>query len=129
MCVCGWADAEAGDLADIGRELLTANLVTNRAKQMKEEAIYLSLKWESCTQHSFPFWKFITSRFLDLVAGKIASTFLLSPFTSHSRVGGRKQGWRLVSGRRFTLVGRPGHLDRSRHSHVTVATPVELRES
>lgn len=97
MCVCGWADAEAGDLADIGRELLTANLVTNRAKQMKEEAIYLSLKWESCTQHSFPFWKFITSRFLDLAAGKIASTFLLSPFTSVPEwVGGSKGGdWSL----------------------------------
>lgn len=108
MCVCGWADTEAGDLADIGSVLLTANLVTNRAKQMKEEAIYLSLKWESCTQHSFPFWKFITSRFLDLAAGKIASTFLLSPFTSRSREGGRKRGWRLVSGRRFYFGGEAG---------------------
>lgn len=78
-------------------------------------------------QHSFLFWKFITSRFLGLAAGEmpIPSFFPLShPVPDRVGAGMATGLWKT-----FYFGGEGEHLDRSLCIPVTVAAPVGLRES
>jgi hypothetical protein len=121
------------DLADrssFGREALTTRPDDKLSKGDERRGDLLILKVRVLhhdLQHSFLFWKFITSRFLDLAAGEMpAPTFFPLSYPVPDRVGVRMATglWKM-----FYFGGESEPLDRSLHIHVTVAPTVGLRES